>query len=374
MGVLSIKGTDSDCDSKSCSLFVRLIVPTKSNGWWAVPTLQQSLEFISKEGKMVFETRRLFGAALILSVFFHMHIGTRGFASPLAKIAFTSVIEENSDIYVMNIDGGNLVRLTIDPARDYDPSWSPDGERITFVSNRERGIEQIYVMDSDGGNPMRLTNDSTHQEPAWSPNGDKIAYVRNRGGRQVWIMDVDGGNQTQLTEVGKNRQPAWSPDGKRIAFVSTRNRGNGLYVMEENGSNQERLTPDMNFTANPTWSPDGNWIAFGALDEVHTFQIYAARVAGRLRIEGLTRDLPHKLQPAWSPDGTTIAYSSWVIPFDRKRIHLMSSDGEHLKQLSERRDDHYTDPDWFDPEVWSVSPAANFVTIWGKIKTPTTGR
>ena len=324
---------------------------------------------------MLFKIRRSLVAALIVSVFIQMHIGTRGFASPHARIAFTSVIDENSDIYVMNSDGGNQVRLTIDPARDYDPSWSPDGERIVFVSNRERGVEQIYVMDSDGGNSIRLTNDSTHQEPAWSPNGDKIAYVRNRGGRQIWIMDADGGNQTQLTEVGKNRNPAWSPDGGRIAFVSTRDGGNGLFVMEENGSNQKRLTPDMNLTANPTWSPDGNWIAFGALDEeIRSFQIYAASVAGRLRVERLTHARPHKLQPAWSPDGSTIAYSSWVIPFDHSRIHLMSFDGKHLKQLSEDPDDDSADPDWFDPAAWSVSPAANFVTTWGKIKTPASAR
>ena len=161
-----------------------------------------------KEGKMLFQTRRLFGAALIVSVFFQMHIATSGYASPRAKIAFTSVRDENSDIYVMNGDGGDQVRLTINPARDYDPSWSPDGDRIAFVSNRERGIEQIYVMDSDGSNEMRLTNDATHQEPAWSPVGEKIAYVRNKGGRQIWLMDADGGNQTQLTEVGKSRQPA----------------------------------------------------------------------------------------------------------------------------------------------------------------------
>ena len=319
---------------------------------------------------MLFQTRRLFGAALIVSVFFQMHIATNGYASPRAKIAFTSVRDENSDIYVMNGDGGDQVRLTINPARDYDPSWSPDGDRIAFVSNRERGIEQIYVMDSDGSNEMRLTNGATHQEPAWSPVGEKIAYVRNKGGRQIWLMDADGGNQTQLTEVGKSRQPAWSPDGTRIAFV----RGSGVYVMDANGDNQERLTPDMNFTADPTWSSDGSWIAFGALDRVHHFQIYAARVAGRFRIESLTRELPHKLQPAWSPDGTMIAYSSWVNHFNRRSIQLMRSDGKHLKQLSEVHDSSNTEPDWFDPVGRAVSPAANFVTMWGEIKKPTAGR
>ena len=58
----------------------------------------------------------------------------------------------------------------------------------------------------------------------------------------------------------------------------------------------------------------------------------------------------------------------------RQQIHLMTSEGKHLKQLSENHHGNDADPDWFDPTAWSVSPAANFVTIWGEIKRPTTGR
>ena len=144
----------------------------------------------------------------------------------------------------MDSDGGNHVRLTIDPAIDYDPSWSPNGDRIAFVSNRDNGVEQIYVMDSDGRNLMRLTKESTHNEPAWSPAGEKIVYVRNKGGYQVWVMDADGQNQTRLTHVGLNVYPAWSPDGKRIAFASFRGGVPEIHVMDENGNNQERLTPE----------------------------------------------------------------------------------------------------------------------------------
>ena len=276
----------------------------------------------------------------------------------------------------MDSDGGNPLRLTIDPARDYDPSWSPDGDRIAFVSNREKGVEQIYVMDSDGRKLMRLTKEATHQQPAWSPGGEKIAYVRNKGGRQVWVMDAVGGNQTQLTQIGKNEQPTWSPDGKRIAFVSYRHGGPAIYVMDENGNNEDQLTPVMNFTANPSWSPDGNWIAFEALDEENSFQIYVVRADGVPRLERLTRNRPFKLQPAWSPDGNTIAYTSWSILFDRNRktINLMTAEGEHLKQLSDEHDGNDADPDWFAPVGWSVSPAANFITMWGEIKKPTSGR
>ena len=324
---------------------------------------------------MLFKVGRSLGAALIVSAFIQMHAVESGYAAWKPKIVFSSTRDGDSEIYVMESDGSKQVRLTVDPARDYDPSWSPDGERIAFVSNRERGQEQIFVMDSDGGNTTRLTADSTHQEPAWSPNRDKIAYVRNKGGRQIWIMDADGGNQTQLTEVGKNRNPAWSPDGMRIAFRSHKNGAAGLYVMEKNGSNPKRLAPEMNITSNPAWSPDGQRIAYDQSLGVWPSQIYVVDSDGGGQPERLTDDLPDKSSPVWSPDGDMIAYAAsegWGdVPLT---IDLMTSDGKHLKQLSELHLGSDADPDWFAPVGWSVSPAANFVTIWGEIKRPAAGR
>ena len=223
-------------------------------------------------------------------------------------------------------------------------------------------------MDSDGSNEMRLTNGATHQEPAWSPVGEKIAYVRNKGGRQIWLMDSDGGNQTQLTEVGNNRNPAWSPDGGRIAFRSLKNGAAGLFVMEKNGSNPKRLAPDMNITSNPAWSPDGQRIAYDESLGFWPSQIYVVESDGGGQPERLT----DKWGPTWSPDGDAIAYVQEV-PNNKTTIHLMTAEGKYLKQLSAAHIGDDT-PDWYAPSGWSVSPAANFVTIWGEIKKPTTGR
>ncbi|MDE0300610.1 MAG: DPP IV N-terminal domain-containing protein [Candidatus Poribacteria bacterium] len=325
---------------------------------------------------MLFKVRLSLGAALIVSVFIQMNMAESGYAAGRPKIAFSSTRDGDSEIYVMDIDGGNHARLTINPARDYDPSWSPDGGRIAFVSNRNRGIEQIFVMDADGDNVTELTAEWTHQQPAWSPEGEKIAYVRNKGGRQVWVMDADGGNQRRLTQDGKNELPTWSPDGQRIAFVSTRDRRSLIYVMDENGENQESPTKDMVPVDAPSWSPDGQWIAYAANDERRIIQIYAVKVVGVPHIEKLTRDGHRKLQPTWSPDGNTIAYTSWEFNLkrDQKTIHLMTSEGKHLKQLSEDHQGNDADPDWFDPSAWSVSPAANVVTTWGEIKEPSSDR
>ena len=85
---------------------------------------------------MPFKARRLLTAALVLSIY-QTHIAGYGYAALKAQIAFTSTRDGNSEIYVMDIDGIHQVRLTIDPARDYDPSWSPDGRTIGYVSSKD---------------------------------------------------------------------------------------------------------------------------------------------------------------------------------------------------------------------------------------------
>jgi Tol biopolymer transport system component len=87
------------------------------------------------------------------------------------SIAFVSNRDGNDEIYIMDIDGGNPHRLTqITFADDNFPSWSPDGRRIVFNSGSPRGGFDLYVIDADGTNLLRLTDHSGWEfEPAWQP-------------------------------------------------------------------------------------------------------------------------------------------------------------------------------------------------------------
>ena len=317
---------------------------------------------------MAFKVRRYVAAVLVASLFVLAHIAAMGYSAPPAKIVFTSMRDGNYEIYVMDSNGGNPVNLTDDPAVDWDPTWSPDGDRIAFVSSRAT-YSHIYTMDSDGRNVMQLTKESNDSEPAWSPDGAKIAFTRPIGGEyQVWVMDADGGNPVQLTHIGSNQLPAWSPSGSRLAFVTwKRHRGTEIYVIDRNGNNEQRLTQDLATKAFPSWSPDGQLIAYSGLGN-EVFQIYTARTDGSGLTERLTHNLPNKSNPAWSPDGGMISYTSWSsgVP---ATIHLMTPDGQHLKQLSGERGYDF-DSDWFDPVGPRVFPATNFVTIWGEVKQP----
>ena len=315
---------------------------------------------------MSFKARRWVATALSVSLLIQMHIAANGYAAPLAKIAFTCAHEENFDICVMDEDGGKEVKLTDDPERDDQPSWSPDGTRIAFRRNLV-----IHVMDSDGRNLMELIGGG---KPAWSPDGGRIAYTGS--GRQIWVMDGDGGNRIQLTDWGQNYSAAWSPDGVRIAFVTARRHGGPeIYAMDSDGNNEARITHDLKPKDNPSWSPDGQWIAYDESIGVLPSQIYVVESDGSGRTERLTDSAPAKWRPAWSPDGGTIAYVAWELEIlgATSTIDLMTTDGKHLKQLSE---DGIScdDPDWFYLKGWSVSPATNFVTIWGKIKEPASAR
>ena len=129
------------------------------------------------------------------------------------------------NIYAMDANGGNDLRLTDDPRVDRSPAWSPDGMRIVFVSSRGDHVS-IYVMEADGGSVRRLTNDpATNLQPTWSPDGNRIAFSSDRhGGLNIYVMDSDGKDIRRLTDdPDGSTDAAWSPGGTQIAY--TRYRG-----------------------------------------------------------------------------------------------------------------------------------------------------
>ena len=246
-----------------------------------------------------------------------------------SKIAFTSRGEDNSDIYVINADGSNLRRLVESSALEQQPLWSPDGTRIVFTrttfmsAEDEEGNSDVYLMNADGSDIIQLTDHPKQdQRPVWLPGGREIAFQSDRDGNDaIYVINVDGSNLRHLTQVslkpplegfpqipGLHGRVSWSPDGTRIAFYS----GAGdIVVMNADGSNRTSLPYGTGFEflwgAVPVWSPDGARIAFMSGQD-DNFEIYIVDADGSNLLR-VTHSSDDDWFPVWSPDGTRVVFS-----------------------------------------------------------------
>lgn len=215
------------------------------------------------------------------------------------------------DIYLMRADGLDPVRLTQNAGDNTGPVWSPDGERLAFVSDRE-GNREIFVMNADGSDPVNLTqNPAEDWTPAWSPDGTQLAFASYRDGNwEIYVMSADGGNQQRLTRSpSADYAPAWSPAGDTLAFVSDRSGNLDIYLMAPDGSDVRVLTTDEGTDQAPAWSPDGSQLLWESYRDGN-MEIMAIELESR-QPRNLTQDVyADDHGGTWSPDGGQIAYFS----------------------------------------------------------------
>ena len=185
--------------------------------------------------------------------------------SPDGKwIAFSSDRDGNYNIYKMDVNGENLQQLTNEGKYNSAAAWSPDSRSIAFYSIRNDSGD-IYVMDTNGRSLRRL---DTGIAPSWSPDGERITYYNSvwKGLSGIFVMDAKGKNSRRVSPVETwSESPAWSPDGKWIAYQSelenpwgNPNRDSNIYLITPDTIGKPRqITQHQAMDYSPAWVPSG---------------------------------------------------------------------------------------------------------------------
>jgi TolB protein len=234
-------------------------------------------------------------------------------------------------------------------SQTYDPSLSPDGKRMVFIS-AVAGREQLFIGNSDGTGAVQITHDSIdHEDPSWSPDGQRIAfsYMRDTVAR-IAVMNIDGTGIALLTPPTMRAiHPTWTPDGKRILFCTD----DDLHPPTKNPSSIYSLDPvtraltlliSGGVNTFPVMSPDGRRIVFRRMIGEMNSEVFVANADGS-DARNLTNHPAFDGWPSWSPDGTTIAFAS-----NRNssyQIWLMNADGSAPRRLA-NTEGRATAPQW----------------------------
>jgi Tol biopolymer transport system component len=242
------------------------------------------------------------------------------------KIAFTASQIKQPGIFVMKSDATEKKPLIPDPndpsAQLITASWSPDGNKIAFLSNRPSDSDilnkypmpyhnPLYEIDIASGKEKRLLNfpvNSFH----WSPDSKQMLFISayedpGRVKYAVYILNPQTGEQRRVTDFGKSCSATWSPDGTQLAFNLGDEQISDVYTISSDGQSKRCLTDSKSLNSGPAWSPDGKTIAYVTMNPPGSKKTDAGIYV--VNPDGANKKMISNIMAygvLWSPDGKSL--------------------------------------------------------------------
>ncbi len=214
---------------------------------------------------------------------------------------------------------------------------------MAFVG-QQNSVNYIYLMDVDasgaGANLARLTDDGEAENyPSWSPDGKRLVYQRDFNGSAIYVINADGTGQQRLSPTpGFDVTPSWSPDGTRIVYARLHSAPlanqppiTDIRIMNVDRTGDHAVLANTLFSVEPRWSVN-NQLVFMSLMHGSDQEVYVMNVEGT-RLQQLT-SAGNNGDPMWSPDGTRITFGSDREGGNKLNIFTMKADGTQQEQLT----------------------------------------
>jgi Tol biopolymer transport system component len=236
---------------------------------------------------------------------------------------------DGADIYLCDLAGGNLRRLTFDDRAIRGIAWTPDGQEVVYAANRASGW-RLWRLPVFGGSPREIALAGAQAHfPAIAPQGRRLAYTDSPSVSAIWRATLGGPDSDErpvIRSLGRETAPAYSPDGKRIADVSDQTGADEIWVSDAEGGNRVQLTSFKGpRISRVRWSPDGRLLLFEARTD-RGAEVYTMPAAGG------RPDKPHRVLlgsgASWSHDGKSIYYRL------RGQIWKADANGGNPRQLA----------------------------------------